>query len=520
MICRTAVRSGSACVVFLLAMGALSIGVGGGATASAVTPAPARFSGVEQDGHAIQGVASDAVAASHATTADAESGFLSVFQEASTATLGISIDGAVPMSLARGGFTYGDIAAGSHTVTAFNGSTEVATGTVSVSPNEEVIALVYLTVGGGYAVTGFENDTAAPPLGQSRIDIRNSANVGPVDVYINGTEAASGLSNTPTSPSDSVLVTNGGPVTITVVPAGEPTSDFLYSETGDIVAGDLLNIFVVGDSTASPSTLGLLTNAMPLGTGYRLYASDGGVFDYGNASFYGSEGATHLNEPAVGAAQTSIGLGYWLVASDGGVFSFGDANFYGSTGGIRLNKPVVGIAATPDDEGYWLVASDGGVFSYGDAAFYGSLGALHLNQPIVGMAATPDGLGYWLVGADGGVFSFGDASFYGSTGDLTLAKPIVGIVPTVDGHGYWLVASDGGVFAFGDAGFYGSMGGVKLNKPIVAAVSTPDSLGYWLVAADGGIFSFGDAGFYGSAANLKLNGPIVSASDPGAALPT
>ena len=55
--------------------------------------------------------------------------------------------------------------------------------------------------------------------------------------------------------------------------------------------------------------------------------------------------------------------GYWLVASDGGVFSFGDASFYGSTGGDRLNKPIVGIAATPDGNGYWLVASDGGVFS-------------------------------------------------------------------------------------------------------------------------------------------------------------
>ena len=35
--------------------------------------------------------------------------------------------------------------------------------------------------------------------------------------------------------------------------------------------------------------------------------------------------------------------GYWLVASDGGVFSFGDAGFYGSTGNIVLNKPIVGM---------------------------------------------------------------------------------------------------------------------------------------------------------------------------------
>jgi hypothetical protein len=38
-------------------------------------------------------------------------------------------------------------------------------------------------------------------------------------------------------------------------------------------------------------------------------------------------------------------LGYRLVASDGGVFSFGDASFYGSTGSIHLNQPVVGMAA-------------------------------------------------------------------------------------------------------------------------------------------------------------------------------
>jgi hypothetical protein len=61
-----------------------------------------------------------------------------------------------------------------------------------------------------------------------------------------------------------------------------------------------------------------------------------------------------------------------LVASDGGIFSFGDARFYGSTGNLRLVQPVVGMAATPDGRGYWMAAADGGVFSFGDALFYGS----------------------------------------------------------------------------------------------------------------------------------------------------
>ena len=49
-------------------------------------------------------------------------------------------------------------------------------------------------------------------------------------------------------------------------------------------------------------------------------------------------------------AATPDGGGYWLVASDGGIFNFGDAGFYGSAGSIRLNKPIVGMAATPDGQ--------------------------------------------------------------------------------------------------------------------------------------------------------------------------
>jgi hypothetical protein len=43
-------------------------------------------------------------------------------------------------------------------------------------------------------------------------------------------------------------------------------------------------------------------------------------------------------------ASTPDGLGYWEVASDGGIFSFGDAKFYGSMGGKTISKPIVGTA--------------------------------------------------------------------------------------------------------------------------------------------------------------------------------
>ncbi|HEX3947613.1 MAG TPA: hypothetical protein VHW47_07895 [Acidimicrobiales bacterium] len=124
----------------------------------------------------------------------------------------------------------------------------------------------------------------------------------------------------------------------------------------------------------------------------------------------GSGGASS----AVDVVATPDGGGYWLVDTDGGVFSYGDAGYFGSMGDQPLNAPIVGMAAAPDGQGYWLVAADGGIFSYGDAAFYGSAGSLHLVKPIVGMAATPDGGGYWFVAADGGIFSYGDAPFEGS----------------------------------------------------------------------------------------------------------
>ena len=196
-------------------------------------------------------------------------------------------------------------------------------------------------------------------------------------------------------------------------------------------------------------------------------------------------------------------------ASDGGVFTFGSARFFGSMGGRRLSRPVVGIATPPAHEGYWLVASDGGVFSFGDAHFYGSTGNLRLARPVVGMAASADGRGYWLVASDGGIFTFGTARFHGSTGNLKLAKPIVGMAATPDGGGYWLVASDGGVFAFGDARFYGSEGGRSLAEPITGIAATSDGGGYWLVGSDGGVFAFGDARFYASGTNESsaLGGP-------------
>jgi hypothetical protein len=310
-------------------------------------------------------------------------------------------------------------------------------------------------------------------------------------------QATTGLD--PTNPAGHVLL-NGVSCPIDIsscTGAGDDT-------VGSVQAAEALYAF--------PPTCNGGQACVAAGTGYQLVASDGGVFNYGSAGFFGSTGGLHLNAPIVGMAPTPDGAGYWLVASDGGIFNYGDAGFFGSAGALHLNAPIVGMAATPDGGGYWLVASDGGIFTYGDAAFHGSVGGLHLNAPMVGMAPSADGGGYWMVASDGGVFTFGDAAFYGSAGALRLNAPVVSMASTPDGGGYWLVATDGGIFNYGDAGFNGSAGGIRLNAPVVGMQSTIDGGGYWLVASDGGIFNYGDAGFFGSAGSLRLNAPIVGMS--------
>jgi hypothetical protein len=255
--------------------------------------------------------------------------------------------------------------------------------------------------------------------------------------------------------------------------------------------------------------------------GYDLVGSDGGIFTFGSALFYGSTGSLKLQRPVVGITPTPDHGGYWLVASDGGMFAFGDAGFYGSIPGLglapagssdpkRLNAPIVGVVPSADGGGYFMVAADGGVFAFGDATFEGSCPSIGgCSGTAVAVMPDASGDGYWLVTSSGGVYAFGDAASYGAPGPQSV--PVTSAVRTTDGAGYWILFANGVVDAYGDAkDFGGPTSSVGGSDPATTIFTTSDGGGYWVASADGSVFTYGDAAYEGGESGKHLNGPIIA----------
>ncbi|HET9771376.1 MAG TPA: hypothetical protein VFS16_10840 [Acidimicrobiia bacterium] len=308
------------------------------------------------------------------------------------------------------------------------------------------------TVAGGQAA-GFGGDGG--PATAARLDEPRSIAVRQSTLYIadsmndrvRAVDLGSGIIRTVAGTGSASFGGDGGPAARARI--NEPRGIALTP------AGDLV---IVDTNNDRLRFVDLDGSGLPPGSG------DGSGSDQG-APGSGSDGGIG---PLSAASRSGSG-GYRLVASDGGVFSFGDAGFFGSTGGLRLARPIVGMASTPSGRGYWLVASDGGIFSFGDARFFGSTGDVPLTRPVVGMAPAPSGRGYWLLASDGGVFSFGEARFFGSAAARTAERPApaVSLAPSPTGQGYRIATTDGTVLVYGDAAHLGSTTGTALAFPIV-----------------------------------------------------
>ena len=301
-----------------------------------------------------------------------------------------------------------------------------------------------------------------------------------------------------------------------VVPAGSGTVNVTVSTFAGTSATGAADQFTYPATTPPP-----VTSPTPATTnGYWLVGSDGGIFSFGAAQFYGSTGSLHLQRPVVGIVPTADHGGYWLNASDGGVFSYGDTQFYGSIPGLglhpagsglahSLNAPIVGMVPSNDDNGYFMVASDGGVFAFGDAHFAGSCpGIGGCSGAAVAVMPDASGNGYWLVTATGNVYTFGDAAYFGAPGHGTVTSAVA----TPDGKGYWILLSNGQVLNYGDAANLGSPDSSNFNTLDTAAsiFATSDGGGYWVSSALGAVFNFGDAPNNGGMTGTHLNGSIIA----------
>ena len=368
-----------------------------------------------------------------------------------------------------------------------------------------------------------------------------TVNPAPVTVTVSGSQANGGSPSfaAAASPPAGVAVDTSGLTCGEVTPA-TPISGTLPNGTYTLVAGSCRGAALSGANaadytvvTASSSGDFTVTGAPPPPPpppppapqhGYWLVGSDGGIFTFGSALFYGSTGSLRLQRPVVGITPTKDRGGYWLVASDGGTFAFGDAGFYGSIPGLglhpagsglpnSLNAPIVGMVPAADGQGYFAVASDGGVFAFGPgASFAGSCpGIGGCSGPAVSVIPDSTGNGYWLFTSTGNVYSFGDAPTLGSPG--AVGSPVTSAVRTPDGKGYWVLVANGTLYAYGDAVNDGSPGGQFGGlDPASAVFTTSDGAGYWIVSAAGAVDPYGDAPNDGGMAGTRLNGAIIAAS--------
>ncbi len=134
--------------------------------------------------------------------------------------------------------------------------------------------------------------------------------------------------------------------------------------------------------------------------------------------------ASRSTSRSSGWCRRTTAVGYWLIASDGGVFAFGDAGFFGSLGGA---PPVHGARRRGADARRWRVLGPRrqrhGLRlrrrpTVGVAGVSPTLSTM--KSPMTGLIPDFSGQGFDAVNGGGQAFAFGDAPYFG---DVTTAVP-------------------------------------------------------------------------------------------------
>jgi hypothetical protein len=410
----------------------------------------------------------------------------------------------------------------------------IAPGTVNITVTTPA-GTSAISAADQYTYTG-SGTTAAPGITSANHATLSAGTAGVFNITTTGTPGVNSVTDAafsgciPSALPASIALNYTGGTTATLDGTPQPGDGgtftvCLVAANGVTPAATQAFTLTVNAPAASPPAPSPPAPAAPAPPhGYWLVGSDGGIFTFGSAQFYGSTGSLHLQRPVVGITPTANRGGYWLVASDGGIFAFGNAGYYGSIPGSglkpagsglpqSLNAPIVGMVPSNDGGGYFMVASDGGVFAFGDARFEGSCpGIGGCSGAAVAVVPDATGNGYWVVTSTGAVYTFGDATNYGQPGRQS--SNMTSATATPNGGGYWILDGAGQVFAYGNAASLGGMpaGSAGGFDPASAIFATSDGGGYWVVTALGKVSPFGDAPNDGDMSATHLNGPIVAAS--------
>jgi hypothetical protein len=311
-------------------------------------------------------------------------------------------------------------------------------------------------------------------------------------------------------PLPTLSVSGTLPSGITFTPGAAGSAVFGGTPSASAVGSHVVTLIATnGIGVPATQRLGIIVSpgrASVGGAGYWYVTASGQLVGKGAATALAPSTPQHPRQ-VIAMAATPSRAGYWLASSFGGVFNFGDASFYGSLAHQHLSSPVTAFAPTPDGRGYYLVTASGQVSAFGDARLYGSPASLHA-AAVVAIGVAPGDSGYWVVTSKGNVFNYGSARWIGSTAHQSV-PPVVAFAPTPNGGGYWIVTAKGNVYNYGDATFAGSVAGATV-PPVVAFAPTLDGNGYWVVTAKGNVYNFGDATFFGSSASAPPSAAVAA----------
>jgi len=225
---------------------------------------------------------------------------------------------------------------------------------------------------------------------------------------------------------------------------------------------------------------------------------------------------------AVAAGQTSPGPrfslapitgGYSILNTAGGIYSFGDASYWGNLIDHQYPGPAVGLAETPGGHGYNILTTAGAIYSFGDANYFGNLLDHRYPGPATALSYTPRGGGYAILNSAGGIYTFGDAGYYGNLIDHTYPGTAVGLAYTSTGNGYWILTTSGALYSFGDANYFGNLIDHGYRGVAASVSAAKDGNGYAILTTHGAVYAFGSQPLLGSLVDHRYPGPGAALSN-------